>query len=122
MMERRKHKRIAITVPAVATDGQRIGRVTDVSMGGMAILHEGTEPWPSDLKEIDLQIEPHRFRLPITILWDRAQTGEEQEPARMCGVQFKELEQLQLYKLEYFIWSQTSGWPEIPFPLDESGL
>jgi c-di-GMP-binding flagellar brake protein YcgR len=119
LSERRKYKRIATVKPAIAASGDWLGRITDVSMGGMAILHHGAEPWPPDIAEIDLQIGSHRFRLPVTMVWDVLMPGEQPGPIRRCGVQFKELTPRQLYKLEHFIWSQTKGWPEIPFPHDE---
>jgi c-di-GMP-binding flagellar brake protein YcgR len=117
--ERRKYKRIKVANSAIAASGDWVGRITDVSLGGIAIVHHGSEPWPPDIDEIDLQVDRHRFRLPVTVVREEVMPGERPVPIRRCGVQFRELEPRQLYKLEYFIWSQTSGWPQIPFPHDD---
>jgi hypothetical protein len=85
-----------------------------MSAWGIAILHHGSEPRPPEIEEIDLQIERHRFRLPVSVIWDGTMPEERSGPVRRWGVQFKELGPRQLNKLEQFIWSLTSGWLELP--------
>jgi c-di-GMP-binding flagellar brake protein YcgR len=115
-LERRNFKRIEVAHAARAASGDGVGQIINVSLGGMAIVHHGPAPWPQDIEVIDLQVEQHRFTLPVTVIWDLPLSGERSGPMRRCGVQFKELNPPQLHKLQHFIWAQASGWPKMPFP------
>lgn len=115
-MERRRHPRIAIedhVFIAISNGHHRIGRVRDISLGGLAFEHiyEGDLNWIEKRKDVLLWVNDRRLsRVPCTIVYDTPlPIGPEygmltiQLTTRRCGVRFEPLTEEQAEQLISFL-------------------
>jgi len=94
-----------------------LGKIKDISRGGLAfeyIAHEGQKRGSS---EIDILITGDRFylpKIPSKKIYD-IKIGEENEisidrlETRRCGLQFGELTEEQAAQLDFFLKNHTTG-------------
>lgn len=115
-MERRRHPRIAIedhVFIAISNGHNRIGRVRDISLGGLAFEHiyEETLNWIETTKDVLLWVNERRLsKIPCTIVYDmplpiRPEYGllTIQLTTRRCGVRFEPLTDEQAEQLISFL-------------------
>lgn len=116
-VERRKHERFEIWDEAfvlLGPDSTKLGRIIDISMGGLAFSHVGRASPPSALFELDMFLVDSDFyldKMPYEIISDTKirDSGFDSIAMRRCGVQFGNLTPSQISQLEQFIRSHTSG-------------
>ncbi len=120
MDENRKHKRFKAKGGAFAVLGphvKNLGRIIDISKGGLAFsYHEKGEPLHK-LFELDILLADNGFyldKVPFNAVWDFQIVIDEEAPAsslapRSCGVQFGALSDDQKSQLDYFIQNYTLG-------------
>ena len=115
-LERRKDKRFKLKDPAFAImyySPARIGQITDISRSGLTVRYIKNGDASNDLKELDICKSDFQFYIDNikakTIsdleLIDKTFIGSKEK--RRCGIQFKDLSNNQLFKLENFIQNFT---------------
>jgi hypothetical protein len=120
MDDRRKHKRFQVKNGAFAVlsaiswphSTQKVGRITDISMGGLAFGYIASEE-PSNISvELSIFLADKRFDLrniPFETIWD-VETKEDSFSSitvKRTGVQFGGLTSKEISQLEYFIQNHT---------------
>jgi hypothetical protein len=134
LVERRKHKRFQAPKGAfvgIRAEDTKVGRVSDVSIGGLGFSYVGTEkPSPSKGSYLDLFFTDKDFhlgRLPFKTISDHKSVEKappfSSETMRRCGVKFKKLTRHQKAELERFIQNHAIGEAyfrgESPFSTDK---
>jgi hypothetical protein len=116
VVERRRHKRSQAeegAYAAVRPQYDKIGQIIDVSRGGLAfryVVSGSEEDASSDLDIFLIGDSFHLDKVPFETVSDeeiprRSSPGS--QVIRRCGVQFGELTQMQILKLEEFILNHT---------------
>ena len=113
--ERRKHERFRVRENAYVILHPCIaGRLINISMDGLTFHYVNIKE-PSEIEsELDIGVTNNAFSLrnvPCKILSDFEVEGFSSNPVsiRRCRVQFRDLTQHQISKLEYFIHNHTVG-------------
>ena len=116
VVERRRHKRFQAedgAYAAVRPQYDKIGQIIDVSRGGLAFRYMVSGSQEDASSELDIFLIGDSFHLdkvPFQTVSDE-QIPETLSPGsqkmRRCGVQFEELTQVQVLKLEEFILNHT---------------
>ncbi|UCD86881.1 MAG: PilZ domain-containing protein [Desulfobacterales bacterium] len=116
MVERRKHNRFEVPMGAFIVLGPhftKVGRIIDISMGGIAFRHVDKEEPSNGLYQVDLFHMNSDFclkNLPCQTLWHR--TTDEipftSITMRRSGLRFGELTPNQRSLLQYFIQNHTT--------------
>lgn len=105
--ERRRRIRFQVKHPAFVFNAINVGRIVDISMGGLAFTYNGRETWPQQLVELDLLIDEEAFlnRVPVRVVSDFVISEEPRRHliTRQCGVQFGRLTPEQVRLLANFI-------------------
>ncbi len=113
--EQRKHKRFRPGIGAfvlLGPDSTKLGRIIDVSLGGLAFSHMASARPPNELSELDMFLIDADFyleKLPYTIVSD-FQTFDNPFGSitmRRCCVQFGELTQHQKSQVAHFVQDYT---------------
>lgn len=112
VVERRRHKRFQAeegAYAAVRPQYDKIGQIIDVSRGGLAFRYMVSDRQEGASFELDIFLIGNSFHLdkvPFQIVSDE-KIPERLSPGtqrmRRCGVQFGELTQMQILRLEEFI-------------------
>jgi c-di-GMP-binding flagellar brake protein YcgR len=115
----RKHKRFQAPTGAfvgIGPENTKVGRVTDLSIGGLAFSYVGTEePSPSKGSYLDLFFtdkDSYLGRLPFKTISDYElveKAPSSSETLRRCGVKFKKLTRHQKAQIERFVQNYTTG-------------
>jgi hypothetical protein len=95
----------------------KLGKITDISRGGLAFEYVTTEGEIEDSSEIDIFMSGARFhmtRVPAKTIYDSKMVSHDYTFApfverRRCGVQFGELTEEQAMQLEDFLKAHTTG-------------
>ena len=115
--ERRKFRRLLaqdLTFVVMRSHFTKLGKVKDISRGGLAFEYILNETQNAGSSEIDIFVsDDDRFYLPrITskIVYDIEIVEEYQSvERRRCGLQFGDLTEEQATKLEFFLQKYTTG-------------
>ena len=114
--ERRKEKRYQVKKGAFAAVRplyEKIGRVTNISQGGLAFRYMDTGRQEKGTRELDIFVISNAFRLdriPVRIISDLdvpEKPSPGSLPLRLCRVEFGELNRDQAVQLDYFIRDYT---------------
>ena len=116
VVERRRHKRFQAeegAYAAVRPQYDKIGQIIDVSRGGLAFRYMVSDSQGGVSPELDVFLIGDSFhldRVPFRIVSDegipeRLSPGTQE--MRRCGVEFGELTQMQILKLQEFILNHT---------------
>ncbi|MEE9567072.1 MAG: PilZ domain-containing protein [Desulfobacteria bacterium] len=117
IVEQRQHKRFEVREGAfilLGTDSTKLGRIIDISMGGLAFSYMARARPPNELFELDIFLIDSEFyfdKVPFETISD-FKTRENPFSSitmRRCGVQFGALTYSQISQLEYFIQNYTLG-------------
>jgi hypothetical protein len=120
-VERRKHKRFEVPIGAFVVLGPQstlVGRIIDISMGGLAFRHVDKENPPGGLDELDVFIIEDDFCLKHVPCETVSDLETYESPfgsfiIRESAVQFRDLTPRQMSQLEHFIHNHTiRGWFE----------
>ena len=120
IVEQRKHSRFLPhenTFAAVGREFTKVGRVKDISIGGLAIEYIAGEATSSDPSQVDIFLTGrtfHLYNLPCRLLYDI----EIHVPhvnnryvkiltTKRCGIQFKDLDDDELTQLLLYLDSYT---------------
>ena len=96
----------------------KLGKIKDISRGGLAFDYITSEGQMEDSLEIDIFISGARFhmiRVPVKTMYDTKVVNHEYTFApfverRRCGVQFGELTEEQAAQLGHFLETRTTGF------------
>ena len=119
-VERRKHKRFEVPIGAFVVLGPHstmVGRIIDISMGGLTFRHVDKEEPSGGLYELDVFHE-NDFCLKHVPCENVSDLETYESPfgsfiIRESAVQFRDLTPRQMSQLEYFIHNHTiRGWFE----------
>ena len=114
--ERRKERRYQVKKGAFAAVRplyEKIGRVTNISKGGLAFRYTDTGSQEKGTRELDIFVISNTFRLdrvPVKIISDLdvpEKPSPGSSPLRHCRVEFGELDRDQTVRLDYFIHNYT---------------
>ena len=114
--ERRKEKRYQVkkgAFVAVRPLYEKIGRVTNISQGGLAFRYMDTGSQEKGTRELDIFVISNAFRLdriPVRIISDLDVPEKPfpgSLPLRDCRAEFGELNRDQAVQLDYFIRNYT---------------
>jgi len=119
LCDRRKHIRHCVKDGAVAiprSSSAKIGRIIDISRKGLAIRYTGKRNWLNGASQIDIMLidddNYYLSKLSAKIISDYECTfyvsGRMREEKR-CGLQFLNLSDYQLTKIDQFIHKFTVG-------------
>ena len=119
-VERRKHKRFQVqenTFALLRAQVSKLGRVIDISKGGLAFRYVSIGERLKGPLELDLLSHHRDFdlnKIPVRIISNFEIVGKKpftyrSITLRRVGVQFGELTQRQKSKLEYFIQNHAIG-------------
>ena len=113
--ERRKFRRLLpqeVTFATLRPHFTKLGKVKDISRGGLAFEYILNETQYTGSSEIDI-FSGDRFylpRIPSKIVYDMEIAEEYQGLLkRRCGLQFGNLTKKQAAKLEFFLQNHTTG-------------
>jgi hypothetical protein len=115
--DRRKHKRFRArdgAFVAIKPSETHVGRLVDVSVGGLAFDYVIGQELPRPPTELEIFVKGGTFRLssiPCKAIWVKT-SGQARVTSinkRRCGVRFGELTDHQKVKLKEFIETQTIG-------------
>jgi hypothetical protein len=121
LVDRRKHKRFEVPIGAFIVLGphsSKVGRIIDISMGGIAFRHVDKEEPSNRLNQVDLFHIDSDFCLKNLPCETVSELETYESPfgsfiIREYAVQFRDLTPHQLSQLEYFIRSHTiRGWSD----------
>ena len=111
----RKHRRLRVqdgAFVAIKPSDTHVGRLVDISMGGLAFDYVIGEKLPRPPTELEIFVKGGAFRLsniPCKAIWVKA-SGQSRVTSvnrRRCGVRFGELTDHQEVKLKEFIETHT---------------
>ena len=121
-MDKRKHPRFLVeghAVVALQNGFNKIGKIKDVSLGGLSFEHiYGTElNWVNSKKYLFLWVDDFTlYKIPCRIVYDfPLPTPSEYESLAIqlitsrCGVEFKALTDDQADRLNFFLKTYTKG-------------
>ena len=115
--ERRKFKRLlprGLTFAVFRPHFSNLGKVKDISLGGLALEYVLNETQNKGSSEIDIFLTDDSLylrRIPSKIIYDRKIDEEYRSmKKRRCGLQFGDLTSTKKYQLEYFLQKYTSGY------------
>ena len=120
--DKRKDKRFLVgeeVIVALRNSSSRVGRVKDISMGGLSFEHIYDEDLGGDLSKSDVSLWVDNYSMadiPCKVVYD-IPISEPPEydyltvhfRTRRCGVQFGELTVNQETQLEFFLKTHTTG-------------
>lgn len=120
--EKRKDKRVLVgdeVIVALRNKSSRVGRVKDISIGGLSFEHIYDEDLEREPLKRDLSLWVNNFsmfNLPCRVVYD-IPISEPPEydiltihfKTRRCGVQFETLTEYQRAQLDYFLKTYTGG-------------
>lgn len=94
-------------------DFTKLGKVKDISLGGLVFEYILNETQNTGYAEIDIFLSGDGFymsRIPSKIIYD-TNIGEEHRTVktRRCGVQFGDLTEEQAANLDFFLKNHTTG-------------
>ncbi|MES0364139.1 MAG: PilZ domain-containing protein, partial [Desulfobacteria bacterium] len=115
-VERRKHKRYSVVegaFVALKPSDSGVGRLIDISMGGLTFDYVTMHLPSVKATELDLFVTNSTFRLfeiPIRSVWDLTTFDFPSSPLhkRRCGVEFGDLTSKQRLQIEHFIENYTA--------------
>ena len=114
--ERRKFKRLLprdLTFAVFRPHFSNLGKVKDISIGGLALEYVLKETKNTGFSEIDIFLSGNFLylrRIPSTIIYvSEIDVESRSVKTRRCGLQFGDLTPIQKSQLEYFIQKYTSG-------------
>jgi c-di-GMP-binding flagellar brake protein YcgR len=115
-IERREYQRFRAqegTFAVFGPNSNKIGQITDISMGGLAFHYMPGEE-PNGSKELNIFLAESSFylrKIPFDTVWDQdaRQVPFSSINIRRCGVEFGSLSDAQSSQLERFIESYTVG-------------
>ena len=118
--ERRKSRRFLAQDKAFAVlrpDFTRLGKIKDISEGGLAFEYIAYQEEEEDASEMDIFLSEGRFHLskmPCRIIYDVRMREEYQTSAariqrRRCGLHFGQLTQEQASQLDFFLKNHSTG-------------
>ena len=114
--ERRKFKRLlpqGLTFAVIRPHFYNLGKVKDISLGGMAYEYILNETQNKGYAEIDIFLSADSFylpRIPSKIIFDTNISEEYQiVETRRCGLKFNDLAPEQTSQLEHFLQNYTKG-------------
>jgi hypothetical protein len=120
--ERRKYRRLSVTDLAFAVfmpNYSKLGKITDISKGGLAIEYVAEEVLNDGSSHIDIFFAGgglYMAGIPIKTIHDiRCQKPTKMISSikvRRCGLQFGELTQEQEAQLDFFLENHTSKKPD----------
>jgi hypothetical protein len=108
-VERRKHRRFEIPVGAfivLGPDSTKVGRITDISMGGLAFRHVDKKEPSDGLHELDMFHIHTDFCLkhvPFDTVWDAEEAPGGFMTISGSGLRFRQLTDNQKSQLQRFI-------------------
>ncbi len=117
MTEQRKHKRLHVkdrTYAMLKYKPAMMGQIMNMSKDGLAIRYTGMEQLLSDSNVIDIFMTDSSFyieKLQVKTISDREVTDKHSsgsDKARQRGVQFEELNPVQLFQLYYLLQNYTA--------------
>lgn len=120
-LEKRSHIRFLVledVFVAIQNGVRRIGRVKNISMGGLSFEHIYDEElnWVQSKRNIFLWIGDFNFKNPCKIIYDIPVSPPPEYDGliirlttRLCGVQFESLGEEQLERLNFFLKNYTKG-------------
>ena len=121
-IERRKHKRFKVKGDIFAVLGknsQAMGRIVDISKGGLAFNHNGGKVEPAEMSELSLLFADRismdisrtslKFRSRIVSDNETVKNGNSNQTKRRCAVQFDDLTWYQNSSLDNLISHQTAN-------------
>jgi hypothetical protein len=116
-VERRKHKRFRVedgAFVALRPSDHGVGRLIDISMGGLTFDYVTMQPPSVKATELDIFVTNSSFRLfeiPCQSVWDLNTYDIPTTPIhkRRCGVEFGDLTSRQILQIENFIENHTVG-------------
>jgi len=116
-MENRKHTRLTARDDSFVDfrgAGVRIGKIFDISPGGLAFSYLGEKAPVDKLKLVDIYMAKKGFRLsdvPCAIVYDTIDlsNGSKGDTWYRCGLQFGEMKDEQKNKVNYFLSNFTTG-------------
>ena len=120
--DKRKDKRFLVgeeVIVALRNSSSRVGRVKDISMGGLSFEHIYDEDLGGDLSKSDVSLWVDNYSMadiPCKVVYD-IPISEPPEydyltvhfRTRRCGVQFEKLTENQETQLDSFLKSHTKG-------------
>lgn len=123
MMKQNRRERVRfrpkdVTFVAVRPEFDKLGKLTDISIGGLSFQYMVGRKEPGDEKSFDIDIfmSEDGFYLPgvaCKLIYEIDITEEmgtfKDLEFRRCGLQFRELTGEQIYQLDLYIKDQTSG-------------
>ncbi|MEW6375091.1 MAG: PilZ domain-containing protein [Thermodesulfobacteriota bacterium] len=121
-IEKRKNIRFLVqdnVILALQNGFNRVGKVKDISMGGLSFEHIYDEDlnWVDSRKNISLWVNEFNLsKIPCRIVYDiPLQIPPEYDsltihlPTRRCGLQFEALTEHQIAQLDFFLTTYTKG-------------
>ncbi|KPK35301.1 MAG: hypothetical protein AMK70_05550 [Nitrospira bacterium SG8_35_1] len=115
--ERRRHRRFEVKTLAIAVPNKptsQVGRIINISKGGMAVRYLDQEDWADDADTIDILIDSNFFmtNIPVQNVNDfkvENQVSFSVMNERQCCVQFGTLSSDQVILLDEFISEHTAS-------------
>jgi len=119
--ERREHTRLKpkdLTFVALRPDFTRLGKIVDISGGGLCFQYMAKEKQPPDGSAVhaDIFISSNGYYLPgvpCKMVYEKKMEQDITFPIgleyRTCGLQFKGLSREQHEKLDYYLNEYTTG-------------
>ena len=115
-MENRKHTRLLSmddTLVEVKGGGVLVGKMSDISLGGMGFSYMGEKTPVEDCKCVDIHLDQNGFCLsdvPCAIVYDTfdSATGPQGDTCRRCGLRFGQMKDEHKNKLNYFLSNFTT--------------
>jgi hypothetical protein len=115
LFNKRKHKRyLAQNRSYVETkESSKVGQILDISAGGLAFKYIDMGDRPKESIDLDILVKDNGFHLEniaFMIVSDIKLNGEyafSSTKMRRCGGLFRQLNQNQVFQLEYFIQNHT---------------
>lgn len=114
IVERRKHKRFRVQDETLAVVGHKIGRIIDMSMGGLAFSYIAGREEGDESYQLSILLSEDSFNLtkvPFKTVWDveALDVPYSSLAMRRCGVEFGDLTERQISQIEYFVENHTLG-------------
>ncbi|MCP4630805.1 MAG: sugar transferase [bacterium] len=116
-MENRKHTRLLSiddTLAQVKGGGVLVGKISDISLGGLGFSYMGEKAPLDDCKCVDIHLDQNGFYLPdvpCAIVYDTIDSSDDSngDTCRRCGLQFGALTDEHKNKLNYYLCNFTTG-------------
>jgi hypothetical protein len=114
-MENREHTRLIARDDSFAElKGVRVGKISDISPGGLAFSYLPEKTPVDGFKRVDIYLAKKEFRLsgvPCTLVYDTldSSNGSKGDTCHRCGLRFGEMKDEHKNKLNYFLSNFTTG-------------